>query len=290
MTPTFIYNPMHYTIPEFRAMLAGLPLGEWRPKFPTLHNTGVPSLAQWMAYAPTPQERWGANLNRYYQGMGWHAGPHLVVCPNYVWVLCDLMQPGVSVSCWNSETFGIEMVGNYEVGGDDFSVGEGAKVRDNATAVLAALAEKFGWGDLAQIAAGSKGLHFHHDCARDRHACPGSKVSKRDILGRIAALRGPLPAVTAPAAVPFERLAPEHMTLPDLVSVSDIQAALNRINLVSAAASPSSIITLMVDDEYGEATRAAVETFQQANRLTADGWVGRETHFALVGALKRLTA
>ena len=73
-------------------MLAGVQLGAWRPRFPTLHNTGVPSLKQWLAYGPTPQERWGASLNRYYEGLGWHAGPHLVVCPDYVWVLCDLTQ------------------------------------------------------------------------------------------------------------------------------------------------------------------------------------------------------
>ena len=108
-------------------MLAGVQLGAWRPQFPTLHNTGVPSLKQWLAYGPTPQERWGASLNRYYEGLGWHAGPHLVVCPDYVWVLCDLTKSGVSVSCWNSETFGIEMIGNYEVGGDDFSAATGRR-------------------------------------------------------------------------------------------------------------------------------------------------------------------
>ena len=86
MTPTFIQHPTHYTLAEFRTMLAGVELGAWRPRFPTLHNTGVPSLKQWLAYGPTPQERWGASLNRYYEGLGWHAGPHLVVCPDYVWV------------------------------------------------------------------------------------------------------------------------------------------------------------------------------------------------------------
>jgi hypothetical protein len=187
MTPTFITHPTHYTLAEFRAYLAGVELGAWRPRFPTLHNTGVPSLAQWLAYGPTPQERWGASLNRYYEGMGWHAGPHLVVCPDYVWVLCDLTKSGVSVSCWNSETFGIEMIGDYEVGGDDFSTGPGAKVAANAAAVLAALTPKFGWGDLAEIEIGVRGLHFHRECARDHHACPGSRVSKPFILASVKA-------------------------------------------------------------------------------------------------------
>ena len=56
MTPTFLQHPTHYTLAEFRTMLAGVQLGAWRPRFPTLHNTGVPSLKQWLAYGPTPQE------------------------------------------------------------------------------------------------------------------------------------------------------------------------------------------------------------------------------------------
>jgi len=155
MTPTFIQHPTRYNMEEFRAYLAGLKLGACRPKFPTLHNTGVPSLgavARLRAYAARAL---GASLNRYREGVGLHAGPHLVVCPNYVWVLCDLTKSGVS--CWNSEMFGIEMIGNYEIGGDDFASGEGAKVRDNAAAVLAALNEKFKWGDLAK--GGERPLH-----------------------------------------------------------------------------------------------------------------------------------
>ena len=39
------------------------------------------------------------------------------------------------MSCWNAKTIGIEMVGNYEIGGDEFASGLGTKVRDNAAAV-----------------------------------------------------------------------------------------------------------------------------------------------------------
>src|SRR5271165_397450 len=135
---TYLVHPAHYAPVEFRALVAGLKFDKgWKPEFPTLHNTGVPSLAQWLEMGAIPQLRWGTNLNAYYEGLGWHAGPHLVVCPDYIWNLCDLEHDGVSVSCWNHVTLGIEMVGNYEVGGDDFSSGLGAKVRDNAAFVLA---------------------------------------------------------------------------------------------------------------------------------------------------------
>lgn len=247
MTPTYLNPPIHYSIPEFRAMLAGLKLGAWRPKFPTLHNTGAPSLAQWLAYGSTPQERWGASLNRYYQGLGWHAGPHLVVCPDYVWVLCDLTQSGVSVSCWNAVTFGIEMVGSYDDAAQDrFDTGEGAKVRDNAVAVLAALADKFGWGDLGDYAIGAKGLHFHRECVADHHACPGGQVKKPDMLARVAALRGTSQATSC---------APAEPPKPDPA--------------LAAA----------------QALKAAVIAFQKAADLAADGDPGPATRAALTSAL-----
>jgi hypothetical protein len=81
MPQTYIPNPTHYTREELRKLISGIQLEAWRPKFPTLHNTGIPSLAQWKAYAPTPQERWGSNLNRYFRDtQHWHAGPHFVCC------------------------------------------------------------------------------------------------------------------------------------------------------------------------------------------------------------------
>jgi Putative peptidoglycan binding domain/N-acetylmuramoyl-L-alanine amidase len=283
MTQTFLTPPIHYAIAEFRAHLAGLALGEWRPSFPTLHNTGVPSLAQWLAMGATPQERWAGNLNHYYEGMGWHAGPHLVVCPDYVWALCDLTKSGVSVSCWNSETFGIEMVGNYEVGGDDFASGDGAKVRDNAAAVLAALNEKFRWGDLGDFALGARGLHFHHDCARDHHACPGSKVTKPDLLARIrrceAEFAGaPIPLASPPIVVSSATVREHDVTPPKIMSVDDIQAALNRLGAKPA---------LAVDGRYGDDTHRCVEDFQRDHRCFVDGWAGAQTCAAIEAALSQ---
>ena len=278
MTQTYLNPPIHFTIPEFRRYLAGLKF-DWKPKFPTLHNTGVPSLKQWQAMGSTPQERWGANLDRYYQNMGWHAGPHLVVCPDYVWVLCDLTKAGVSVSCWNSETFGIEMVGNYEIGGDDFTFGDGAKVRDNAATVLAILHETFGWGGLDHFELGVKGLHFHHDCVADHHACPGSKVTKPDMLVRIAAALTSLPPLESlPTPVPLApvTLPDTHHFPPSVNSVDDIQAALNALSI--SPVEP-------VDGMYGPITIERVKAFQTAHGCFVDGWAGEETKAALVKAL-----
>lgn len=279
MTPTFLQHPTHYTLAEFRTMLAALKFGTWRPKFPTLHNTGVPSLAQWLAYGATPQERWGANLNRYYEGMGWHAGPHLVVCPDYIWVLCDLTKSGVSVSCWNSETFGIEMIGNYEVGGDDFSTGEGAKVRDNAAAVLALLCQTFQWPDLEDYQIGVRGLHFHRECVRDKHSCPGSKVSKPDMLARIGYMAAAFAGVPVLPVPTQGDIAVDHnRPLEPVVSVGSYSWVQTKLNGLGA------VPTLVVDGWAGQATRLAIAKFQAAHALDVDGIAGPLTVAALESA------
>ncbi len=284
MQPTFFAAPTHYTTHEFRLHLASLTLTDWRPAFPTLHNTGVPSLAQWRSMGVTPQERWGANLNRYYRGLGWHAGPHIVVCPDYIWVLCDLAKPGVSVSCWNSRTIGIEMVGDFEVDADDFDVGDGAKVRDNAIAALVALDEKFDWGDLSDIALGVRGLHFHHECNADHHACPGSKVSKAAILDSFKLARARSAQSAGEANPPvlntaFAAASANQAQLADnntIRSISDIQSALNRLGAMPK---------LVVDGVVGPTTIAAVRRFQEQQRCHVEAWPGAETCAAIAVAL-----
>jgi hypothetical protein len=282
MTPTFLIPPAHFTRDEFRAYVDGLKFVGWAPRMPYLHNTGVPSLRQWLAMGATPQERWGGNLNRYYEGMGWHAGPHAVACPDYIWTLCDFTKPGVAQSCSNSAAWAIEMVGNYEVGGDDFATGDGAKVRDNAAFAIAVVAEAVKWPDLADYNFNERGLHFHRDCKADHHACPGSKVARADMLARIAAFRAEIagkPVVRAPPAPraatnKADRLgnAPAAVVI---VSAEDVQAALNRLGYGP----------IKVDGSYGPRTQEAVKAFQGKNGCSVDGWVGDETRTAIIESL-----
>ena len=245
---TYIANPRHYTREEFSALVDGLKWDKgWRPKFPTLHNTGVPSLKQWIAYGATVEERWGASLNRYYQGMGWHAGPHLVVCPDYIWVLCDLERDGVSVSCWNHLTIGIEMVGDYSVGADNPSFGDGAKVIDNAVFALAVLCNKLGWA-IGDVETGIKGLHFHRECTADHHACPGGMVNKSEIIGRVVAAMTTLGASPASSPVSPAPVAAPVVTLPP----TDF---LGRVKWIQAK------VGVDADGDIGPATVAAIADF-----------------------------
>jgi len=275
MHATFLQNPSHYTLTELSAALKRYSSTQWRPAFPTLHNTGVPSLAQWIGMGATPQERWGASLNRYYTGLGWHAGPHFVVCPDYIWILSDPSQPGVSVSCWNAKTVGIEMVGNYEVGGDEFASGLGAKVRDNAVQLLALLADAFGWHNLADFVVGERGLHFHRECARDHHLCPGSRVDKVDLLERVAKARPLTEADHQTKERPFDSF--PSATAPDQF---DPVIRLMQSELTILEPYP----TLQIDGVFGAETRSALISFQQKHGL-ADDWEPGSRTRALLSTL-----
>ena len=49
----------------------------WHPVGVTWHNTGVPTLAEWLKWPLPVRQAWGDNLNHYYKyNERWHAGPH----------------------------------------------------------------------------------------------------------------------------------------------------------------------------------------------------------------------
>ena len=86
----------------------------WSPTGGTFHNTAAPSLGQWNTYSPATRLAWGDNLNRYYRGLGWHAGPHACGTPEgYAIKLGDWRANGVHASCFNSNHYGVETVGNF---------------------------------------------------------------------------------------------------------------------------------------------------------------------------------
>lgn len=182
---TYLVSPIHYDQEDFKNLVNSLKWDKgWVPLFPTIHNTGVPDLKTWGRWSPKAQQNWGANLNAYYKKLGWHSGVHLVCCPDYIWHLCDLERDGISVSCWNHLTIGIEMLGNYEKGYDDWFSGDGLKVKANAVWVLSVLCNRFKWNPAAFVK-GKSGVHFHRECPQDHHACPGNEVDKQDLVERV---------------------------------------------------------------------------------------------------------
>ena len=184
---TFLATPLGFAPAEFKAYVAGLKWQSWKPRFITLHNTAEPNLAQWAhGNIGKPYELQRVkNLNHYYEVTEhWHSGPHLFISPSLIWVACDLLADGVSVSCWNHQTIGVEMVGDYA--SESFTTGDGAKVRDNTVAALAILHKALGLTP-APYVTGVKGLHPHRDCIADHHDCPGKNVDLADMRARVAA-------------------------------------------------------------------------------------------------------
>ena len=180
---SFLANPLALTVDEFRVYVSKLTwLKGWRPHFIVLHNTAEPNLEQWSHFGlgKTAAVQRARNLNYYYQHQEcWSSGPQLFVAPDLIIVACDLEAWGVHASCYNRLSIGAEMVGDYAPGHDDFSSGLGAKVRDNAVAALAILH--------AALKISPDTLHFHRECARDAHVCPGTQVDKADIIKRVKA-------------------------------------------------------------------------------------------------------
>lgn len=158
-------------------------------KFITLHNTAAPSLAQWHANRATySSAQLVSNMESYWRGLGWHTGAHYLVTPetdSLGFELSDPGRPGVHASCFNNlagggYSIGVEMVGEFATETFD------GIIRDNAIELLAQLHIACKIAPLPYLY-GVRGLHFHVDCKRDNHDCPGKNVKRPDLNAAIQA-------------------------------------------------------------------------------------------------------
>lgn len=152
-------------VEAFRAHVGALTFRDWRPSFLVLHNTGAPTLTQWKNY---PAGQRILNLENYYKGLGWSAGPHGFVADDLIWPFTPFTARGVHSPSFNGVALGIEMVGNYVPGGDDPTSGDGLKVYRNMVAVFSILSAKLGLEPAT--------IRFHRDDPRTTHRCPGDRM------------------------------------------------------------------------------------------------------------------
>ena len=157
----------------FQAYCQGLHWTTWRPSFIVLHNTGSPTLAQ----RPAGLTRQHIdNLVAFYRDeKGWSAGPHLFVDDLQIWVFTPLTTSGVHSTSWNSQSLGLEMLGDYDH--DDFASGRGLRVCANAVSAMASLSMVLGLDPT--------GMHLHREDPLTTHACPGSGVRKLEMIQRV---------------------------------------------------------------------------------------------------------
>jgi hypothetical protein len=158
----------------FELYASSLVFGSWKPEFVVVHNTFEPNLANWHEASGEARMQ---NLQTYYRDtMKWSAGPHLFVADDLIWAFTPLTVPGVHSPSWNGVSWGVEMVGNYDV--EAFSCGPGAKVAANAVAALAILH--------ARLAIDSSTIRFHKEDPLTTHKnCPGKNVVKADLVERV---------------------------------------------------------------------------------------------------------
>jgi hypothetical protein len=99
-----------FTADEFATHVSGLSFVSWRP-FVVLHNTAVPTFAQWHS---VPGEQRMQNLQSYYRDtMKWSGGPHVFVAADLLSAFTPLTVPGVHSPSWNNVPWGVELVGDY---------------------------------------------------------------------------------------------------------------------------------------------------------------------------------
>ena len=176
-----------FTSDKFSDYVQTVRLTTWRPQFVVLHNTYIPTLADWHKI---PGKWRMLNFQAYYRDtQHWSAGPHLFVADDLIWVFTPLDVPGVHSPSWNAISWGVELVGDYST--EAFS----PAVQANAASSLAALHA------LAGLDPGTLKLH-REDPKTSHKNCPGRKILKSRVISVVmAALIDAFPGEHTPGAV-----------------------------------------------------------------------------------------
>ena len=151
---------------------------EWEPKGLVLHCTGAPKLNDRLnGYNPQHM----ANYRTYYNSLGWSGGPHIMIDDKgQIWELNTLLDAGVHAPSWNHTHFGLEMLGNFNPGVDDFNSGRGLLVHQLAIKTMAIMFDEF------ELSISE--LKFHRDDPKSSHkACPGAFVKSEVIIAELTA-------------------------------------------------------------------------------------------------------
>jgi N-acetylmuramoyl-L-alanine amidase len=147
----------------------------------TFHHTGIPTLAQ-RPNGFTPQHI--KNIQSYYetatkQKKAWKSGPHLFIDDDQCWGMCAFTSHGTHAKAFNSNSIGIEVLGDYNE--EDFNTGRGRDCWNIATEAGRVLLDWLG------LKLEQTNIKFHRDDPKTTKTCPGSKIQKDWVLERIKA-------------------------------------------------------------------------------------------------------
>lgn len=179
---------VRYTPDTFQRHLAQLQFTDFRPEFVTVHHTAVPRLSQRPnGFSPDHLQ----NLRTFYEReKGWSGAPHVFLDdqPEGIIVFQRLDRRGVHAASFNARSWGLEMLGNYDL--EPFDSGRGASVRALAIQTVALLCERIG--------APAHSVRFHREDPKTNKTCPGTGVDKaafvREVESRLGTWKVILPS------------------------------------------------------------------------------------------------
>lgn len=203
---------------SFPAYLATQPRPSWA-KAVTIHHCSSPSLAQRPnGFLAIHLE----NLASYYKNTkGWSSGPHLFTDEDDIFGLTPLSEKGVHAVSFNSNSIGIEMLGDYDE--EDPKNGRGGQVTRTTASTARALLDWLGLKPSRQT------LFFHRFDPRTTKTCPGTKVAHEWFLQMVleatpGAVITPDPGELADAVVALVPWLSEKTGLP----IADLAKRLRR--------------------------------------------------------------
>lgn len=173
------------TLEGFKKYIKGKNFQPNNPYRLILHHTWKPTEKDWNGQTTINA------LKKYYEGLGWSAGPHIFIAPDGIWLFTDMKYQGIHAGEGNYRSIGIEVVGNYD--GAKWS----GKIKEQAIGVIKALMDELKIKD--------ENLCFHRDFSSK--TCPGKAITKEWILEKIKAPVSP-PNTNEAASCTTEPLTP----------------------------------------------------------------------------------
>lgn len=155
-----------FTPDQFLQYVRGLSWDDWVPEFIVLHHTEDPSLAMRPHGIDEEQIQEWVSWYRYHNK--WSGGPHVFVDDHAIWVFTPLTVPGVHANSWNSQSIGVEMLGDFRR--ESFDAGRGLTVQQNTVVAVAILSMSLGLDP--------ETMRLHKENGETEHDCPGEHVDK----------------------------------------------------------------------------------------------------------------
>jgi hypothetical protein len=173
-----------------------------------IHHTAEPSLKQ----RPTGYTAQHIENMKYgyVHDRGWSSGPHFYTDDDQVWGMCPPNERGVHAIAFNSNSIGIEVLGDYDT--EDPFTGRGAACWTMTVQTIKII---MNW---LKLPINESTIRFHREDPRTSKTCPGTRITKKWLLGLINGTAAVPTLVSKPAAaVPVAYVAPTKLPVIEYV-------------------------------------------------------------------------